>query len=454
MRTYGLALALALALGWGNGLRAQQPTVPAVLTLAEAQALAAEFDPDVRRAAYAVEAAEVARRASYGAFLPDLSLNYGLGGSWSRSRAALGNFGETLESDTVIESRGSSTNQGLSLSMTLFDGGRSFHAVGAARADLAAQEAGARSQLAAALGEVARQYWRVVADEQAAALERRLLALANEQLDATERLLGVGARDPLDVLGAQAEQAQREQALARAIGDVRKSKLALLQAMGVGGATDFDVASDTLPLFDPAVLEREALVALALRTNPELVRLAHASEAAEDRTDMARSARWPQLSLSAGFARDFRDDSFGLLWEPNPFNRGFQFSLGATLPVFRGFETSAAIAQSEASYRAAVEQQRAQRLSVERDVRGTVIDLENQYAAVVLAIRASELARERMLMAQERYQLGAMDFVQFQQYVQLASQAETALLNARLAFVTALVRLEELVAGDVAPRLP
>jgi outer membrane protein TolC len=52
-------------------------------------------------------------------------------------------------------------------------------------------------------------------------------------------------------------------------------------------------------------------------------------------------------------------------------------------------------------------------------------------------------------MAQERYQLGTIDFTQFQQVVTQVSQDERSDRSAELAFASAVVTLEELVGAPV-----
>ncbi|MGH7477428.1 MAG: TolC family protein [Longimicrobiales bacterium] len=452
LRRVGLGLGLGLGLG-STSVAAQQPaTIPQVLTLEEALGLAEEHSPPVRQARNAVEAAEAQERAAWGAFLPQASASFGLSGGVSQSFTGIDDFGRPIERDSALEFESSGTSQGIGLSVTLFDGGARFSQLDAAQAQRSAAVEAARSDLRRVRGEVARQYWAVLFADRLAELQAALLAAARERLEATERLLTVGARQPLDVAGAQVEVATREQAVAEARGRARKDRLELVRLMGIGGAADFRIAAERFPLLDPATLDVDALVGVALQQNPELLRLAATGVAAEEQLDVARAARWPIVRLSGGLNRSVFQERFGLMWEPNPLDRTFSFNLSATLPLFTGFDTSSRIAAARATLTNAREQHRTQQLQLESAVRGAVVDLENAYQAVVLGERSVELSRQNVEMAQQQYETGALSFLEYQQVIAQAAQTEQQLLQARLAYAQGLVRLQELVGEEAVPQ--
>jgi outer membrane protein TolC len=84
-------------------------------------------------------------------------------------------------------------------------------------------------------------------------------------------------------------------------------------------------------------------------------------------------------------------------------------------------------------------------------VRSNIIDVQNSYRSVLLADRSAQLARQRLAMAREQYQLGSIDYTQLQSVVTQSAAAERDALSARGRWATSLVALEEIVGMPVRP---
>ena len=213
----------------------------------------------------------------------------------------------------------------------------------------------------------------------------------------------------------------------------------------------FDLA-DALPArFDPASLDEDALVARALRAAPRVLELTASAAAAEHTAGAARWSRWPQISLQGSFSRGMNLGSNEALFEMNPRNQSFTLGLNAQVPLFTRFQTSRQIAQANAQADDARESLREERLRVERDVRAALVDLHNAYRAVELAERSAELARQRVELAQEKFRLGATSFADLQRFIDDAAREERAAMDARFAWINAVIALERQVGGRVRP---
>jgi outer membrane protein len=430
-------------------LAAQQ--VPATLTLDDALAIARERNPLYRSAIARADAAGADVTAGIGAFLPNLQGSMSWNGNSSTRVTGENDYGEPVSLPDPITFRSSSASQSLQSSMTLFNGFQNLNSLRAARAGQLAAEFGVDQQGAGVEAEVRRRFYGALNGDRLIGVEEQLLTVSREQLAATQRLFQVAARTELDVLGAQIQVAQQEQSLARARGEARKRLLELREQIGLDEPTDFRVVGTLPQVFDPTPLDADSLVAVALRTNPRVAQADATANQAAYRATATRGARWPTLSAGASVQRNDSRSSYAALFDVNPQNRGLGFGITVSFPLFTRFQTSQAIAQAAANRTAADEDLRAARLAVERGVRAALIDVETAYRSVQLAQQAVELSRRRLAMAQERYQLGTIDFTQFQQVVTQVSQDERSYLSAELAFATAAVTLEELVGAQVAP---
>lgn len=445
---------LALLLAGPAHLVAQQAQPQGEpLSLQQALAIAQENNPTYRRALTEVGTARADVRRARGAFLPTLNLNLGAGATFSRSVSGTGNFGEPLESPTVLISETSSATQSLSMSqLTLFDSGLRLRELRAARAGemgVAARVEGAELTMRA---EVTRRYWTAVRADRVIRLEEALLASARDRLEVTGALVRVGVRGPLDVLGAEIAVAEQEQALERARGEARVAQLDLRQAMGAMDGSWLRLTDEPTATFDPATLDADALVQRALATHPRAQRVSHGITQSEQRLAAARATRWPRLSMGASMGRGqtFRKPLTGF-YTVNPDNRSAGVTLGVSVPLFNGYQTAYQIQSARAARDAAAEDARGERLALEREVRGALVDLDNAWRAASLAERTVELNRQRLELAQEQYRVGALTLNDLTDAVERAARAERDALRTRFDFATALATLDERAGAPVRP---
>lgn len=442
-------LTVSCALLMPHPVSAQE--VPRQLTLQDALRIAEEWNPGYRRAIAQADASGADVRAAQGQFLPNLSAS--LSFSADRSTVATGqdDFGGNVELSESRTIERSYSSQGLRTDLTLFDGLQNINSLKSARASERAAEYGVDAQADILHAEVKRRFYEVVRWQQLVAIEERLLAARRDELVATDRLFRVAAREQVDVLGAQVEVARQEQNLEQAEGDERKALLALGEIMGLEGPADFDVDGGFPEVLDPAHLDREALVDLALRTNPGLQQAFEGAAQAGHQAASARGLRWPSVTASGSFSRSIGQEGYGGLFQFNPQDSRFGLGLSISFPLFTRFSTSQSITQADLNRETADENLRETKLQLEREVRSAFIDVQNSYRQLQLAERSAELGRQRLAMAQEQYQLGSRSFTELQQIVNVSANDERSALAARLAYITAVINLEQLVGGPVRP---
>lgn len=442
MRAVMAVMAVAAVLR--SPLAAQERTaVPARLTLEDAIAIARERNPQYLQAVNSARAQGAQVRAGWGAFLPNVSANLSFSGSDSRTVTGEDDFGQPVALPQPINFRGSSSSQSIGARMTVFDGFANLTSLRAARETREASDAARGAARNRVEAETTRRFYDAVRARQLITLEERLMASAEQQRENTTRLFRAAAATQEDLLGAEADVANQESTLQRARGEAEKAVLALREYLGITEPIVFE-PEGTLPLaVDPAGLDSDSLVAVALAAHPEVRRLEASAHASHLRASAARGNRWPTVTLDASFSRSTSLSSYEALFDFNPRNRAFRFGIGLTYPLFTGFQTSARVAQSDADAYNADEQARAGRLQVERDIRSALIDVQNAFRSVQLAERSSELSSERLRLARERYAIGAITFANLQLLIDRAAQEERGLINARYGYAAARAALAE-----------
>jgi outer membrane protein len=414
------------------------------LSLDEALQLAREGNPALQRARADAGPAGVALRAAWAAaYLPGVTGSLGFSGSERTSVTGEDPFGHVVRLPASRTSRGSSASQSLGASMTLFDGLASTRGLRAQRSEVDGVMAAIAAQEVQLTAQVSREYYHAVRTMRLIRLEDALLASARERLLTVEALLRLAARSRMDVLGAQADVAQSEQAVERARGEADKARLALAATLGMDPSTPLAVDTLLPPVFDPALLDPATLVTRALHASPSVQQREAALAGTHHRAGAARARRWPTVTGSFGYNRSVNQTGFGAFGELNPLNYGHSFGISASLPVFNRFQTAAAVANAEAAVQRAEHDLRAARLNLERDVRSALIDLRNAYRSLQLAEQNAALSRERQELTQEQYRLGGINFTELQNVIDRTAQAERQALDARFQFISARLALEE-----------
>ena len=430
-------------------LTAQQG--PRQLTLEDALDLASRNNPAYRRAVAQADASGADVMAGIGGLLPDLRASLSFSG-WSRTVfTGTDDFGRPVETDESTTFKSSSSSQSLNSSITVFDGFRNLNNLRGARAGASSSRASVDAEAIRLEAEIKRRFYQVLQAQMLAVIEEELLASRVRDHDATDRLFRVGARTQVDVLGAEVEVASQEQQLETARGSVRRNKLLLAEWIGLEETTEFEVVGILPDVFDPMTIDGEAIVARVLETNPEIRQATASAAQARFSTNAAQAGRWPTISANAGFSRQLSDEGYSGMFQLDPRDRSFSFGMSVSFPVFNRFQTSQSIARAKAAEGAAEETLRETRLRVEREVRSSIIDVQNSYLQVVSAQRSADLGRQRLEMAQEQYQLGSIGFTELQQVMSQASATGRAALNALGSWTTALVALEAVVGQQVRP---
>lgn len=440
----------------GSTLAAQQPSnagqAGTDLSFEEAVRRALEGNPAYLRQLNAVGAAEYSERSSMGsAFLPSLNAGLSFSGSTFRRKTAEDDFGNPIGGTEFVENTTSSASQAVSLGgLNLFDL-QSWRGYGAARAQTDARLAAAELQAAQLRTRVGQAYWRGVRAEQLIGVAERQLESARQQLAAIRELLRVAARQPTDVLGAELQVAQAEQALQQARGEARKERLQLKEVMGVDLAGAYTLTTGWPAVFDPAALDRDAVVRRALDEGPRLTQEAANVAAAEGQLGVARAARYPTVSANASWGRSTSAQDYEAFGELNLPNQSWGFGFNVSIPLFNRFSTSSQIGQAALDVENAEQTLREARLQTEREVRAALIDLESAYSAVQLAERSAEIARERLRQGEELYRLGSITYTDLQRMFDDVAAAERGVVDSYNQFANALLQLEEMVGGSVSP---
>lgn len=370
-----------------------------VVSLDEALRLARQHQPLLRQARAGTEAAAARVDAARSGLLPQLSGTAG----YQRTTA---NF--ALRPGFVpqqFNQTGSSSfktydyfNFGLNANMLAWDFQQTWGRWGAAKASARAELAAERSQRLQVALNVRVAYFSARAAKAMVRVADETLTNQQRHLEQIEGFVQVGTRPAIDLAQARTDVANARVQLINAQNGYDVARAQLNQAIGIEAAVDYDVADETLPPVDGESGSAEALREAALRARPELAQIAAQVRAQELTLKATRGGYWPTLSVStdlteAGGALD---------------NMAWNWSAGLSLSwaLFEGLKTVAQVREANANLTAASAQLDAQRQQIGLQVEQARLDVRAARAALQASGDAVTNARDRLELAEGRYQTG------------------------------------------------
>lgn len=468
------------------------------LTLDDAIATALRNNPDYLQQANDIGVADWNVRDAYGALLPGASVST----TYGYQAAGTPRFGIFTGSDLGIDSRTDYYSSSYNLGVTYRLTGASLLAPGQARQQRTATVAGVEAAAFGLTTEVTRQYIAVKRAQDGVALARQELTRADENLKLAEARVQVGAAIPLESKQAEVERGRAEVGLLQAENLVQTEQLRLLQVLGLRAPA---VELTTEFAMREVPWTESELVAMAVRSHPQL-RAARASEtAAGAGVRMARSAYLPSLNFTAGLSGYARQagnsnhlieqaqqnmaqqaQSCNLLNQisaglsqplPNtpadcsefsltsemrdgirsanrvfPFNYTsdpFAMSLTVSLPLFDGFSRERQVEQARVARNDAALQLRGEELRIHTEVATALHNVHTARRSAELEARNAELADEQLQLARERYRVGAASFLELQDAETIKARADRAHLTSVYQFHESLAALEAAVGGPI-----
>jgi outer membrane protein len=241
---------------------------------------------------------------------------------------------------------------------------------------------------------------------QKALLEVAKQTLSNQEkhLVQVQAFIQVGTQPEIALAQSKTDVANARLAMIRADNNYAVGRAQLNLAMGLEGATDYDVADETVPIVEGEDGTTDALVAEAIRARPELASL-RAQLLAQDATiTAARGNYFPSFGASASVSESGATlDSLG--W-------GWTVGVNMTWPLFSGFGTKAQVAAAEYGRVAIDAQAVAERQQVRLEVEQARLSVRAAQGEIGASEEALVNAREQLRLAEGRYETGVGNIIE------------------------------------------
>ena len=421
-----MVVCLPMALG------AQETARP--ITLDEAVRLAKRNAPAAVQARNAVRQQAGTVRTRYAAYLPTLS--FGAGANRQNGTRYLLDLDTILPNDVPWRA-----NHSLSSNLEVFDGGRRWFELQAARAGVDAAEASEVAQEFTVSLTVKQQFYAVLAAREQQSAAAKQLEQAAEQLKAANARVGAGAATRSDSLRSVI-----------AVGNARLAVLAAENALaGANASLSRLVGSPTLVTAAPDD-QRDAALRVT-RSDAELLALAEqgpavrqaiaAADAAKQNSRAAKTPYLPTLSLGLSQSYAASQPGFALLGDNR--NKNIATNLRVNFTVFNGLNREQQVLQASLTEQNAQAALRDAKLNARQLMIQQLGTLRTAEARVEIQQQSVLAGEEDLRVQQERYNLGAGTLLDLLASQSTLISARQALIQARLDARVAKAQIEALL---------
>lgn len=376
---------------------------------------------------------------AYASFIPSLTVSAGGTRQFSEARTTIVDGVEVTRSAEPW-----SYSTGMTFGLELFDGGRRFYDLSAARASVDAAEANFISQRFNVSLNVKQQYYNVLAAHESEAAALAQLEQAQQQLRAATARVTAGVATKSDSLRSVIQVGNARLALETARNNLRVANAALTRLVG---ADDLVTATpeDTLQVVEPLAIDSAALIQLAI--DGPIVNQAEANLTAARANRRAANTRYLP-TLSASYQRGGSGTGrFGLGEDPYSYNGSLRLSVN--FPLFNQFSREDAIVRADVARANAQAALRDSRLAAQQNLTQHLGALQLAETRIDIQQASVEAAEEDLRVQQQRYALGASTLLDLLTSQTTLNQARAALISARLDYRVAKAQLEALVGREL-----
>ncbi|MFM7672030.1 MAG: TolC family protein [Bacteroidota bacterium] len=426
-RKFVTLLLILVATGSGTS-QAQQ-----MLTLQEAIARTLENNLDIRIAQNDSVVASIDRHYRNAGLLPNVNGN--IGQVFNNNDQYQKFTDGTVRERNNVQSGNLSGN--VSLTWTLFDGGRMF-ATRAKLDELLQQgEWTIRNQINNTIAQVVNAYYSIVQlSQQTKALEKQIQVYEEREKLAKNKLdIGVGTKpdwlqSQIDLNGQKSQRLSLNEKILQAKQNLRRLMEPSLAQREKSTSNWFDV-TDSIPI--ESALSLGTIQDSISKSNPQLQILKGNIRLAERTLQERKADRYPTLNFNSAFNFNRLDNKAVV----NPFqplfsrNSGLNYGFTASIPLFNQFRTRRQIQQAKQDIQF-------QELRLEQQDINLRIDAWNAFQRYLLQIETWKLEEQNIRLAEENvkivlevYRLNSTTLLQLKEAQRSLQEAYDRLIRAR-----------------------
>jgi len=403
------------------------PTLPTYaatsLTLDEALATALKNHPQIIEAKETLYAAGTKTGQALANYYPQISV----AADWSRGQT----FFAAQESIRLSQTN----SAGLYLKQTIYDFGRTAGAADAARGNREAADKALTVTRQDLSLRVSSAFYLLLATEKQVIAVSETVRARDQVYQQAQEFFNQGIRSKVDLARAEANLFAAKTTQIRAENNREIARVELANAMGLAYLGERTLLEPLPPA--QQLPERSQVQQDAFRNRSELQQLSALKMSAAANLKSARGSYLPVLTgtASAGYAdRDFPPS--GNVWG---------VGLNLSIPLFSGFSSVEQVREANANINIIEARQNSLKLQIIKEADSAWLGANEAVARMVSTQKEVAAANESKALAEGRYQEGVGSIIEVTDAQSQALDAQTANIQARYDYYTALARLDRAI---------
>ena len=447
------------------GLQATAQNTPSVWGLQECVDYALENSLSVQRSENNVQSSLIDRKQARYSMIPSLNGSASMGYNWGRSINPVTNL--------FVTQQVNSNNVGVNSSVTLFNGLRIQNTIKQTTKDYFASEADLEKTKNDVIINVVTLYITVVFNMELVETAKLQLNSSQEQFERTKKQVEVGALPKAEQLNIDATVATNELTLIQRENALALSLLQLKQAMQLPGDADLQIQVPDVGVEELLLSQSKTeIYETALLTMPEVKSADLRLSSSEYALKAAKGNLYPRLTASGNISSNYSSVSDRARFVPDggsiiqPIQIGYvqgaatpvlrdseiptgteypdygrldqlqdnvfrSISITLSIPVFNSWQASSTVQRSRVSRsqsEIALQETKNQLRQAVETAYNDAVAAEKTYSSAIRQVTARE---EAFRMAEQRYNLNAINFVEYQVSQNDFFQAQSDLSRAK-----------------------
>jgi len=382
-------------------------------------------------------------KSSKGQFLPSV-------GAVASHNLNIGS--QEIYTNNFVDQTNHSTNVGVNISQTIFNGFRNTNLYKQSQLNLEASELELSRIKDDISLNVVNSYLNILFNIENLAVAQSQFLFSEKQLTRVKDLVDAGVQPRGNLLDIEATLANDEQRVITAENNLILAKLTLSQLLQLP-ATDFDVSAIEVGSPSEQLLyeNSNSVYNVAVENRSEIKSAEKNIEVAQLSTKISKAGYMPSLSASYSYGTASRfsnlnslvsDGSGGFvevkeapIFKQFENNLGHSFGLNLNIPIFSRFQNKTAVAKSKVQEENALLNFEQAKLTLQSNIERAFADARaalKTYAAAQKSLSAQRLSFDN---AQERYNIGAMNSFDLDQARNKLVTAEGSMINSKYDFV-------------------
>ena len=242
------------------------------------------------------------------------------------------------------------------------------------------------------------------------------LETTQEQLTLAKEKMNVGIISKSDYLQIESEYASEKLTLANANSSLTMAKVNLMQLMELPVTDDFTIATPDVDLLLQQDYEHvtSAIYSEALEVKPEIKEAKLNTESVKLDQKIARADLFPSLNMSAGASTGWSDNITGYNYSSQLENRLAPYvGVSMNIPIFQKNQVKTNITSAKISYNNAILEEMETKNNLRKVIEQAVVDANTARAEYQACIEQYEAIKESYQVAENKFELGLINSVEF-----------------------------------------